>query len=138
MRTPGDVAKAFAANSDIVMIGGMLAGTDEMEGDVISKFYLTGEYDVKNNKPLVEEKKFKVWFGMSSETAQEKYMAGMKEYRTSEGRTEEVPYIGPVQNVINDILGGLRSAGTYIGAKGMKQFGKCATLLRVTKQHNRF
>ena len=120
------------------MIGGMLAGTDEMEGDVISKFYLTGEYDVKNNKPLVEEKKFKVWFGMSSETAQEKYMAGMKEYRTSEGRTEEVPYIGPVQNVINDILGGLRSAGTYIGAKGMKQFGKCATLLRVTKQHNRF
>ncbi|MDR3021326.1 MAG: GMP reductase [Clostridiales bacterium] len=143
MTTPGDIAKAFSANADMVMIGGMFSGTDEQDGEIKQRIVQTNIVlkDPKTNAYLgLEEKveKYKVWYGMSSEHAQAKHMTGMKSYRTSEGRMEEVPYIGPVQNVIDDILGGLRSAGTYIGARGLKQFGKCATFLRVTKQHNRF
>ena len=75
---------------------------------------------------------------MSSEYAQEKHMSGMKAYRTSEGRKEKVEYKGPVQDIIDDLLGGLRSAGTYIGANSIKNFGKCGTLVRVNRQHDRF
>ena len=143
MRSPGDIAKAFAANADFVMLGGMFSGTDEMDGEVEERVVQT---NVVNFHPATgeymglkhETQRYKIWYGMSSEFAQQKFMTGMKNYRTSEGRREEVPYIGPVRAVVDDILGGLRSAGTYIGATGLKQFGKCSTFLRVSRQHDRF
>ena len=146
MRCPGDIAKAFCANSDLVMVGGMFAGTDESDGDVIERHFLTNEYTVDQDPitlqyardPIVETKKFKLFYGMSSKYAQEQHFGGKKDYRTSEGRVEEVPYIGPVQTVIDDVLGGLRSCGTYIGANSIKNFGKCATLIKVNRIHDRF
>jgi len=93
----------------------------------------------ENNQQIIDEKKYKLFFGMSSEYAQEKFMSGgMKSYRTSEGRKEEIPYKGPVREIIDDLLGGLRSAGTYIGASSVRNFGKCGTLVRVSRQHDRF
>jgi len=147
MRSPADIAKAFGANSDFVMIGGMLAGTDECEGEIITKYEHDGTYEkirLPGNdihygfKENIIEKKYKTWYGMSSKTAQEKHFNGMNEYRTSEGAEYEVPYIGPVQNVINDILGGLRSCGTYIGASEIKHFGKCTTFIKVNRAHDKF
>lgn len=149
MRCPGDVAKAFVANSDMVMIGGMLAGTDEQDGEIISKWFESEELDLIYNgtsnqtidfstKKKIIEKKYKVWYGMSSEYAQEKHMNGMKNYRTSEGRKEEVEYKGPVHDIIDDLLGGLRSACTYIGSQSIKDMGKCGTLIRTNRQHDRF
>ncbi|MCL1944362.1 MAG: GMP reductase [Firmicutes bacterium] len=142
MRSPGDIAKAFAANADFVMLGGMLSGTDETDGDIEERIVQTNIIKRSHDGQIIglqeEIQKHKIWYGMSSEYAQQKYMMGMKDYRTSEGRREEVPYVGPVQPIVDDILGGLRSAGTYIGATGIKQFGKCATFLRVMRQHDRF
>lgn len=140
MRSPGDVAKAFVANSDMVMIGGMFAGTDEQEGDIIERIFESDELEWEDGayKKIIHNKKYKIFYGMSSEYAQEKHMSGMKDYRTSEGRVEQVEYKGPVQEVIGDLLGGLRSAGTYIGANSIKNFGKCGTLIRVNRQHDRF
>ena len=140
MRVPGDVAKAFCANSDMVMVGGMFSGTDEQDGEMITKHYSSNELIWKEGDyhPSIIEKKYKVWYGMSSEYAQEKHSAGMKDYRTSEGIVEEVAYTGPVQVIIDDLLGGLRSACTYIGSKSIKDMGKCATLVRVSRQHDRF
>ena len=73
---------------------------------------------------------------MSSKTANEKHFEGLKDYRASEGRTVLIPYKGPIENTIQDILGGVRSACTYIGANRLKQIGKCATFIRVNKQLN--
>lgn len=141
MRSSGDVCKAFCANSDMVMIGGMFAGTDECEGDIITRKFrtnLVGEDSEGNFVDIIEEKKYKLFYGMSSDYSQEQHLGGKKEYRTSEGRVEEVEYKGPVQTVVDDILGGLRSCGTYIGAAAIKDFGKCATLIKVNRIHDRF
>jgi len=140
MRVPGDVAKAFVANSDLVMIGGMFAGTDEQDGEIISKYFESNEIETvmgQNEKKIIE-KKYKVFYGMSSDYAQKKHGNGIKKYRTSEGSVTEVEYKGSVQNIIDDLLGGLRSAGTYIGANSIKNFGKCGTLIRTNRQHDRF
>jgi GMP reductase len=118
---PGDVAKAFGAGADFVMLGGMLSGHDEGEGEVISE-------DGKN--PRVR------FYGMSSDTAMEKHHGGVAEYRSSEGRTVEVPYRGPVKNTILDLLGGIRSTCTYVGAPTLKQLPKCTTFIRVNRQIN--
>ena len=118
---PGDVAKAFGAGADFVMLGGMLAGHDEGGGEVISE-------DGKN--PRVR------FYGMSSDTAMEKHHGGIAEYRSSEGRTVEVPYRGPVMRTVLDLLGGLRSACTYVGAPSLKQLSKCTTFIRVNRQIN--
>lgn len=144
IRSAGDVGKALCANADMVMIGGMFAGTDECDGEVIERHYRTGEVSkcvvngIDEYTDIIETKKFKLFYGMSSEYAQKKHMGEMKEYRASEGFTEEVPYIGPVENVIKDIMGGLRSTGTYIGANDVKNFGKCATFIRTNQIHDKF
>jgi GMP reductase len=135
-KTPGDVAKAFAAGADFVMLGGMLAGHDESAGELIVKRYLTNELD-ENDKQIVVEKKFKEFYGMSSGTAQQKYDGEQKSYRASEGRTLKVPYKGPVENTLQEILGGLRSTCTYVGASCLKHLPKCATFNRVNNTHNR-
>jgi GMP reductase len=117
---PGDVAKAFGAGADFVMLGGMLAGHDESDGELIER----------------DGKKFKKFYGMSSDTAMNKYAGGVAEYRASEGKTVEVPHRGPVEHTIQEILGGLRSACTYVGAARLKDLSKCTTFVRVTQQLN--
>uniref|UniRef100_A0A8D0CQV7 GMP reductase n=1 Tax=Sander lucioperca TaxID=283035 RepID=A0A8D0CQV7_SANLU len=115
---PGDVAKAFGAGADFVMMGGMLAGHDQCTGEVIEK----------------NGKKYKLFYGMSSDTAMKRYVGGVAEYRASEGRTVEVPYRGDVENTIRDVLGGLRSTCTYVGAAKLKELSRRTTFIRVTQQ----
>ena len=118
---PGDVAKAFGAGADFVMLGGMLAGHDEGGGEIISE---------NGRNPRV------VFYGMSSDTAMTKHHGGVAEYRSSEGRTVDIPYRGPVTKTVLDILGGLRSTCTYVGAETLKQLPKCTTFIRVNRQIN--
>ncbi|ETV99461.1 GMP reductase, variant [Aphanomyces invadans] len=106
---PGDVAKAFGAGADFVMLGGMLAGHDESGGDVIE---------------TSDGRIFKRFYGMSSATAMKKHAGGVAEYRSSEGKSVTVPYRGPVDNTIKDILGGVRSTCTYVGASMLKELSK--------------
>jgi GMP reductase len=145
---PGDVAKAFAGGADFVMLGGMLAGHDEGGGEVITKHYLTNEIDeskYKNglfgggeiNSRIVKEEKFVQFYGMSSKTANDKHFDGLKDYRSSEGRTVLVPYRGPVISTLQDVLGGVRSTLTYVGAIKLKQLAKCTTFIRVNNQFNK-
>ncbi|MCD8525076.1 MAG: GMP reductase [Gammaproteobacteria bacterium] len=117
---PGDVAKAFAAGADFVMLGGMLAGHDECGGEVIEK----------GGKP------FKAFYGMSSKQAMTTYYGSVADYRASEGRLVHVPYRGALENTVLDILGGLRSACTYVGAKQLKELTKRTTFVRVSQQLN--
>ena len=133
---PGDVAKAFAGGADFVMLGGMLAGHDEGGGDVITKKYFTNE--MNGDRRVIEEKRFVQFYGMSSKSANDKHFGGLKDYRSSEGRTVLVPYRGPVAKTVQEILGGVRSTCTYVGAKKLKQLPKCATFIRCTQTHNSF
>ena len=113
--TSGDIVKAFAGGADFVMIGGMLAGHDECDGEVengVMKFY-----------------------GMASESAMDRH-GNHNEYRGAEGKTVEVPYRGKVDDTIKDILSGIRSACTYVGAKRLKTLSKCTTFVRVNNTHN--
>lgn len=119
--TPGDVAKAFGAGADFVMLGGMLAGHDESGGELIEK----------------HGKKVKQFYGMSSTTAMDKHAGGVADYRASEGKTVEVPYRGQVENTLLDILGGIRSTCTYVGASHLKELTKRTTFIRVAEQENR-
>lgn len=119
--TPGDVAKAFGAGSDFVMLGGMLAGHDESGGENIQRDGLV----------------YRKFYGMSSATAMTKHVGGVANYRASEGKAVEVPYRGSVQSTIQDILGGLRSTCTYVGAQRLKELTKRTTFIRVAEQENR-
>ena len=141
---PGDVAKAFAGGADFVMLGGMLAGHDEGGGEVITKLYQTNEMVRSDNTisfpeytPAVEEKQFVQFYGMSSDAANKKHFGGLKNYRSSEGREVLVPYRGAVENTVQDILGGIRSTCTYVGANRLKHLSKCTTFVRVNNQFNR-
>ena len=137
---PGDVAKAFAAGADFVMLGGMLAGHDEGGGDVITKTYETNELTTTADnffEPVYEHKKFIQFYGMSSQTANDKHFEGLKDYRSSEGRTVLVPYRGQVEVTLQDILGGVRSTLTYVGANNLKQLNKCTTFITVNNQFNK-
>ena len=144
---PGDVAKAFAGGADFVMLGGMLAGHDEGGGEIIEKYYKTGEW-VKEEQTLdgqtqsitwkdgIERKRFVTFYGMSSNEANKKHFGGLKDYRSSEGRKVLVPYRGAVGSSIQDILGGLRSSCTYAGAVRLKYLSRCTTFVRCTQTHN--
>lgn len=121
---PGDVAKAFGAGADFVMLGGMLAGHDEGGGTIMEDH---------NTRP---PKKFVEFYGMSSDTAMKKHHGGVANYRSSEGRTVRIPYRGPVEATVLDLLGGLRSACTYVGASSLKNLSKCTTFIRVNRQAN--
>ncbi len=135
---PGDIAKAFAAGADFIMLGGMLAGHDEGGGDVISKYYKTGEVLKTENswEDIIEEKKFVQFYGMSSEAANKKHFGGLKEYRSSEGRELLVPYRGEISATIQNLLGGIRSTCTYAGAKKLKWLSKCTTFVKTDQQFN--
>lgn len=118
--SPGDVAKAFAAGADFVMLGGMFAGHEECSGEKVEE---NGKW-------------FMRFYGMSSSEAMHKHHGKMNAYRASEGRSVNVPYRGKVENTVLDILGGLRSTCTYVGAQRLKELSKRTTFLRVTQQLN--
>lgn len=140
---PGDVAKAFGAGADFVMLGGMLAGHTEGGGEVVKKYFSTGEYflgpmdrqGIPSYEPVIEAREFVKFYGMSSRDAQEKN-GGFKEYRASEGKAVEVPFKGAVDDTVKDILGGIRSACTYVGAGKLKELSKRTVFVKVTQQIN--
>ncbi len=80
---------------------------------------------------------YKLFYGMSSATAMETHAGGVADYRSSEGKTVEVPYRGPIAETVKDILGGLRSACTYVGAGALKELTKRTTFIRVAEQESR-
>ena len=133
---PGDVAKAFGAGADFVMLGGMLAGHTEGGGKIVEEMYESAKLQTGTLANDYEVKKFVEFYGMSSDTAMNKHSGGVAEYRSSEGRTVRVPYRGSVKNTILDLLGGLRSACTYVGAPALKQLSKCTTFIRTNRQFN--
>lgn len=116
----GDIAKAFAAGADFVMVGGLVSGCDECEGEWIEE----------------NGTKYLKFFGMSSKDAQEQFNGGLSSYKASEGKTVKVPSKGPVSEILQDIAGGVRSACTYVGAKRLKDLPKCSEFIHVTKTHN--
>jgi GMP reductase len=118
---PGDVAKAFGGGADFVMIGGMFAGHDESGGKLVER----------------GGKRFKQFYGMSSGTAMAKHAGGVAEYRATEGKMVEVSYRGPIAETVREVLGGVRSACTYVGALALKELTKRTTFIRVLEQENR-
>ncbi len=135
---PGDLAKAFAAGADFVMLGGMLAGHDEGGGEIITRYFKSGEVRQTDEgfEDIVEERKFVNFYGMSSRAANDKHFGGLKEYRSSEGREIQVPYRGGIEGTIQDLLGGVRSTCTYSGAKKLKWLSKCTTFVKTGQQFN--
>jgi GMP reductase len=117
---PGDVAKGFGAGADFVMLGGMFAGHDEGKGKIIKT----------NGKKYIE------FYGSSSTIANKKHYGGLSDYRSSEGRTVRIKYRGKIRDTILNILGGIRSSCTYVGAPSLKQLSKCTTFVRVSSQSN--
>lgn len=117
---PGDVAKAFGGGADFVMLGGMLAAHDESGGSIIER----------------DGRRFMQFYGMSSASAMGKHAGGVAEYRASEGKTVELPFRGPVDATVRDILGGVRSTCTYVGAATLKELTKRTTFIRVREQEN--
>lgn len=117
----GDVAKAFGGGADFVMLGGMLAGHDESGGQLVER----------------GGQQYKLFYGMSSDTAMTKHAGMVADYRASEGKTVEVPYRGPIDETVKDILGGLRSTCTYVGASALRELSKRTTFIRVMEQENR-
>ena len=117
---PGDVAKAFGGGGDFVMLGGMFAGHEEGGGKKIKK----------NGSQLIE------FYGSSSDTAITKHYGGLSDYRSSEGKKVQLKYRGKIKDTVQNILGGLRSSCTYVGAPSLKQLSKCTTFVRVNQQYN--
>ena len=132
---PGDVAKAFAGGADFVMLGGMLAGHDQGGGEIVTKYYQSNEVTI-DGQPIVEERQFVQFYGMSSFAANDKHSGGLKTYRAAEGKEVLVPYRGDVNDTIQDILGGVRSTLTYVGARRLKELTKRCTFISVNNQVN--
>ncbi len=117
---PGDIAKAFGGGADFVMLGGMFAGHNESGGEVVEK----------------DGRRMRAFYGMSSKAAMDKYSGGVAKYRAAEGKIVYIPDRGPVENTCQDILGGVRSACTYVGARKLKELTMRTTFVRVTQQLN--
>ena len=118
--TPGDIAKAFGAGADFVMLGGLLAGHEESGGETVE---LNG-------------KTFKRFYGMSSKRAMDQYAGGVAFYRAAEGKEVLIESRGSVEHTVQDILGGIRSACTYVGARKLRELTKRTTFIRVSQQLN--
>jgi len=117
---PGDFSKAFGGGADFVMAGGIFSGHDESGGDI----------------KIINGKKFKEFYGMSSAVAMQKHHGGVANYRASEGKYVLVPYRGPVSDKMTEILGGIRSTCTYVGASQLKELSKRTTFIRVLSEHH--
>ncbi len=137
---PGDIAKAFAAGAHMVMIGGMLAGHKEGGGEIITKHTATGgahKLDNGTYVPHFQEQQFVEFYGMSSDRAREKHGKRKDGYRGNEGRHIIMPYRGEVNETVENILGGVRSTCTYIGARRLKDMPKCASFVTTNNVINR-
>lgn len=138
--TPGDIAKALIAGADFVMVGGMLAGHDEGGGEIVSKYIQSNEVmphpEGHGWVPVIDEKKYVKFYGMSSKAANDKHNGGLKGYRSAEGKEVLVKYKGPVQNTVDDILGGLRSTCTYVGTKHLMKMPRFGQFVLVNNQVN--
>lgn len=117
-RYPSCVAKAFCAGADFNLFGSMFSGFEQSGGVTVEK----------------DGKKFKEYFGSSSNHAMEEYYGKKDAHRASEGRYTLIPYKGDLNLFLQDLLGSLRSTGTYIGAKSLKEFSRRATFIRVNRQ----
>jgi GMP reductase len=141
---PGDIAKAIGAGADFVMLGGMLAGHDECGGKkIMEDVPFKSAYHVTNTDSPIDFPRNTIsvctgmeFYGMSSGTAMEKHNGGVDNYKASEGRTLTVPYKGSIDSTIKEILGGIRSNMTYIGADKLKHISKCAEFVKVRRQLN--
>lgn len=116
----GDVAKAFGAGADFVMLGSLIAAHKESELEIIEN----------------DGKEFIEYYGSSSRRAMEKHNGGVAAYRAAEGKEVLIPYRGEVKNTVENILGGIRSACTYVGARTLKELSKCTTFILVNRQLN--
>jgi GMP reductase len=116
----GDLAKAFGGGADFIMLGGMLAGHDECMGEVVER---KGERKMR-------------FYGMSSRAAMDKHAGGVANYRASEGKEVLLDCRGPVDATVQEILGGVRSACTYVGAHRLRELSKRTTFIRVARQLN--
>ena len=114
---PGDVSKALGGGAHFVMLGGMLAGHDESELELV------------NGK--------RTFYGMASQTALDTHGQRKDGYRGTEGKTVTLEDKGPVKDTIEQILGGVRSTCTYIGARRIKDMPKCAHFVCVNNVINR-
>jgi len=114
---PGDLSKGFGGGADFIMIGGQFAGHDENPGEII----------------VINNEKYKEFYGMSSETAMKKHYGKMDKYRSSEGRSIKIKYKGPLETTVLNYLGGLRSTCTYINAKNIKNMSKCTTFIKTNR-----
>ena len=135
---PGDVSKALGGGADFVMLGGMLSGHDECNGK-----YVTKDGSVWDNKESItdagyteEDIQGMMFYGMSSDTAMNNHNGGIAEYKASEGRTLIVPYKGSVGKTISEILGGIRSTMTYVGAEELRELSKCTQFIPHSRQLN--
>mmetsp|Transcript_31441 Transcript_31441/g.67684 ORF Transcript_31441/g.67684 Transcript_31441/m.67684 type:complete len:383 (+) Transcript_31441:164-1312(+) len=117
---PGDFSKAFGAGADFIMAGGMFASHQESGGQLVE----------------IDGKRYKQFYGMSSAVAMNKHAGGVANYRSSEGKAVILPYKGPIKGTITDILGGIRSTCTYVGAAQLKELSRRTTFIRVTQQIN--
>ena len=118
---PGDVSKAFGAGADYVMLGGIFAGHKESGGELVT------------DKNGIQYKDF---YGMSSRKAQETYYGDLAEHRAPEGKKVRLKYKGEIDSTVQSVLGGIRSACSYVGAKSIKDFPKSTTFIRVTQTTN--
>lgn len=119
-KVPGDIAKAFGGGADFVMLGGMLAAHQECEGTIVNE----------------DGQSLMLFYGMSSTLAMERHVGGVADYRAAEGKDVKLPLRGEVAQTARDILGGLRSACTYVGAQRLKELTKRTTFIRVAEQEN--
>jgi GMP reductase len=115
---PGDAVKAFAAGAKYVMIGGLFAGHKEGLTDNL----LAGE-------PVP-------FYGMASKEAQDKHNGGIADYRASEGKFVIVPYRGTINDTVKTLLGGIRSACTYLGCESIENLHRKAHFVKVSRQLN--
>jgi IMP dehydrogenase len=122
IRFPCDAVKALAAGAYMVMLGGMLAATDQAPGEVFEKTHSDGVI-----------KKFKKYRGMASKEAQEEFMGGMSEWKTAEGVSVEMPCKGDARAILNDLLGGIRSGLTYSGADSVKTLQRKANFIEISQ-----
>lgn len=130
IRTPGDAVKAFAAGADAIMLGGMLAGTNETPGEVIQETRtLSSEFGPSD---VLTDSKYKVFRGMASKEAQEDFMGAMADWKAAEGIELKVAAKGPVSDVIADLMGGIRSGMTYCGANTIQQIRQRARWVEIS------
>jgi IMP dehydrogenase len=121
IRYPGDIVKSLAFGADFVMIGSMLAGTRPTPGKVIMKKNQDGN-DIK----------FKIYRGMASNEAQKEIHGELAEWRTSEGISLEIPCREDEDEIIADIVGGLRSGLTYGGASSISELQRKLDYIEIT------